>query len=82
MTEHAGPGHGDVTLSLATGTRAGGLHYRSWTICACSPLMQRLDQVLPEPQQETWAPARTWSAVAQAALDVPGVIHLLNGEGS
>jgi hypothetical protein len=81
VTAHVGPGHGDVTLSLAAETRDGGRHYRSWTICECSPLVRRLDQVLPEPEQKSWATAEQVRATARAVLEVPGVIHLLDGEG-
>jgi hypothetical protein len=79
--EHTGPGHGTVTLSLTAGTGGGGLHHRSWSICECSPLVQRLHMVLPEPQQESWATAEQVRAAGEAALNVPGVIHILNGEG-
>jgi hypothetical protein len=80
--EHTGPGHGDVILSLTTETKDGGLHHRAWTICECSPLAQRLAEVLPEPQQETWATAEQVRATGEAALSVPGVIHLLSGDGT
>jgi hypothetical protein len=78
---HEGPGHGDVTLSLAEVTAEGGYHHRSWTICECSALVQRLAEVLPEPQQESWATAEQVRATGGAVLAVPGVIHLLSGEG-
>jgi hypothetical protein len=77
-----GPGHGSVTLSLGADTPGGGLHYRSWTICECSPLVRRLGEVLPEPQQESWATAEQVRATGAAVLDVPGVIHRLDdGQG-
>jgi hypothetical protein len=81
--EHTGRGHGDVTLSLTTETRDGGRHHRSWIICECSALVQRLAVILPEPQQESWATAEQVRAMGEAALNVPGIVHLLsNGEGS
>jgi hypothetical protein len=80
---HTGPGHGNVTLSLSAGTPGGGLHHRSWTICECSALVRRLDVLLPEPQQESWATAEQVRATGEAVLSMPGVIHLLdNGEGT
>jgi hypothetical protein len=75
---HAGPGHGDVTLTLANGTPDGGTHYRSWDICECSPLVRRLGEVLPEPQHETWATAEQVRATGEAVLSVPGIARLLD----
>jgi len=80
--EHTGPGHGDVTLSLTAETKDGGRHYRSWTICECSEMVQRLDVILPEPQQESWLTAEQVRATGEAVLNVPGVIHLLSEEGN
>jgi hypothetical protein len=77
--EHEGKGHGDVTLSLSEATADGGRHYRSWTICECSPLVQKLGQVLPEPEHESVVTAEAFRATADAVRNVPGAVHL--GEG-
>jgi hypothetical protein len=80
-TGHEGPGHGDVTLSLAQRTADGGIWASSWTICECSPLIRRLGEVLPDAPNTSYATAEAVKATAAAARDVPGAIHLLSGEG-
>jgi hypothetical protein len=79
QVEHEGPGHGDVTLSLTEETAGGGRHYRSWNICECSPLVQRLREVLPEPAHESLVSPEAVRATAAAVRAVPGAVHL--GEG-
>jgi hypothetical protein len=76
---HEGPGHADVALSLASETPGGGRVYRSWTICECSLLFQKLDQVLGPPHQESLVSAEAVHATAAAVLAVPGAVH--TGEG-
>lgn len=77
--EHEGPGHGNVTLSLTTATPDGGRLFRSWIICECSALVQRLGELLPEPAWETLSTAEAVRAGAEAARNIPGSIH--TGEG-
>jgi hypothetical protein len=59
------------------------VHYRTWTICECSALVQRLRQLLPEPASESIVPPDVVRATAAAVLRVPGATHLLGEtEGS
>ena len=76
---HEGPGHGDVTLSLATPTAQGGLLHRSWTICECSALVQRIEPLLGAPHHQTIASREGVAASAAAVLNAPGTVHM--GEG-
>jgi hypothetical protein len=80
--QHKGPGHGDVDLSLAAVTPDGDQYYRSWTICECSGLYQRLDTILGPPQQESVVPAEVVRATAAAVLAVPGAVRFLGTEGN
>lgn len=68
-----------MLLCLVTDTPDGGAHYRSWAICECSALVQRLGQVLPEPASESWATAEQVRATGKAVLSVPGTIQMLGG---
>lgn len=77
MSGHEGPGHEDVTLSLAVPQPAGGLLHLSWTVCGCS--MPWWLSTLGEPQQESLATAEQVRATAAAVLQVPGTIHRLTG---
>ena len=77
--EHQGPGHGDVTLSLATPTAEGGLLHRSWTICECSALVRKIEPLLGSPHHQTIATRQAVVDSAAAVLNVPGTVHL--GEG-
>lgn len=72
---HEGNGHGDVTLSF-TRQRADGMWlHQAWTVCECSPLVQKLDQVLGPPEFETVATPEAHDATAAAVLAIPGAIH-------
>jgi hypothetical protein len=79
MDEHEGPGHGDVTLSFTRQQGDGSWLYQSWTVCECSPLVQRLSQVLGPAEHESVATDEAYRATGEAVLSVPGVVH--QGEG-
>jgi hypothetical protein len=79
---HEGPGHGNVALSLSQRMTDGGIVSRSWTICECSPLVQRLEEVLPEAPNVTYATEEAVKATAVAAREIPGAVHLLSGDDS
>jgi hypothetical protein len=81
VAEHAGRGHGDVTLSLTT--RAGdGSHYiRSWTICECSVLVKRLEPLLGPPEWESAASGDAVEEIARRTLGVPGNVVTGDGDG-
>ena len=76
---HEGPGHADVTLSLSS-PAPGGLLFRSWTICECSPLLARLGPLLGEPERESLHTEATVREVAGRVMDVPGIVHNLGDE--
>lgn len=76
---HEGSGHEDVILSLATPTADGGLLHRSWTVCACSALVRRIEPLLGPPQQQTLATRQAVEGTAAAVRQVPGAVHF--GEG-
>ena len=75
MAEHEGPGHGDVTLSFTRQRPDGAWLHQSWTVCECSPLVRKLDQVLGPPEHETVATLEAHRATAEAVLNVPGAVH-------
>jgi hypothetical protein len=75
MTEHEGPGHAGVTLSISGPAPGGGVLFRSWTICECSLLLARLGPLLGEPMHESVHSEETMRAVAGKVLEVPGAIH-------
>lgn len=76
---HEGPGHEDVILSLSTPTADGGLLHRSWTVCACSALVRRIEPLLGTPHHQTVASRQAVEDSAAAVLQVPGAVHI--GEG-
>lgn len=76
---HEGPGHEDVMLSLSSPTTGGGLLHRSWTICACSVLIRKIEPLLGPPQQQTIASPQAVADSAAAVRAVPGAVHV--GEG-
>lgn len=79
MAEHEGQGHGDVTLSLTRQRADGTWLHQSWTICECSALAERTDELLGPPEHETVATAEAHRATAEAVRAVPGAVH--QGEG-
>lgn len=76
---HEGPGHEDVVLSLSTPAGDGGLVHRSWTICACSALVHKIEPLLGPPHHQTVASRQAVADSAAAVLAVPGAVH--TGEG-
>jgi hypothetical protein len=71
-----------VDLTLTDQLPDGSLHYRTWTICECSLLFQRLDTVLGPAQQESVVPPDVVRATGEAVLGVPGAVHIFSEEGS
>lgn len=76
---HKGPGHAEAMLTLATTQPDGGLLHQSWTVCECG--LAGLRSRLGQPQQESLATREQVRATALAVLQVPGVMHRLEGEG-
>jgi hypothetical protein len=76
MTDrHEGPGHEDVTLSFTRRQPDGTWLHQSWTVCACSVLVQRLTDVLGPAQYETVATDEAQQATGLAVLGIPGAVH-------
>lgn len=75
MAEHQGEGHGDVTLSFTRQRSDGTWLHQGWTICECSLLLQRLDQLLGPPEFESVATPEAQRATGEAVLAIPGVVH-------
>lgn len=75
MTEHEGPGHGDVTLSLTEETKDGGRLFQSWKVCECTAVALRAR--LGPAQHESIATAEAVRATAEAVLNQPGAVHRL-----
>jgi hypothetical protein len=80
MTEHTGPGHRDVTLSLTTWDDQGGHVIRSWVICECSALITKIEPLLGPPEWEGAADAATTRAIGNAALHTPGNVYIERGD--
>jgi hypothetical protein len=78
--EHTGPGHGELTLSMAELRADGSRLYQSWTVCSCIAPQQRARwiQAMGAPEFETIASAENVEAVAGAVLAQPGSIQYRN----
>jgi hypothetical protein len=78
MSEHQGPGHAVLTLTLSGPGENGGLWHQAWAVCECTTVLMRED--LGPPQLESFATAEAAARARRLVMNDPGRVHLLEQE--
>ena len=75
MSEHQGPGHAVLTLTLSGPGENGGLWHQAWAVCECATVPLRED--LGPPQMESFAGSEAVARTVQLVMNDPDRVHLL-----